>query len=843
VDLRRYLAHEPVLAGPPSSWYRFRKFAQRHKGRLAVAGLLLFFLVVLGGGGGWVAWDRVSRRLTLEQGAGQALKEARAFLHGDRLPEAAEAVKRAEVLLADGRGSEELYRSLDQIRYGVKMASRLEEIRLQRVAVKDGKVDHVGADRRYRDAFEEHELNVMALDPEQAAEHIQASEIKEQTLAALDDWLLTKWLGDLSGGERLLAVLARADSDSWRNQLRDAAQRRDRKTLQELAGNPNVLDQPVTSLVLLGSVLAWRVDDSPLAIKVLQSSQQQHPNDFWLYYSLGLCFRESNQPGEAVRYYQAAQALRPESPAVWVNLGNAVHDQGKLAEAGACYRKALQIDPRDVYAHTNLGNVLADQGKLDEALACHHRAIAIDPQSALAQTNLGATFADLGKESEAIACFRKAITVDPGFALAHHGLGVALEKQGKLAEAIACYHKALKIIPRHAKTHHNMGVALSRQGKAAEAITWYRQALKIDPRYALAYYSLGNALSEQGKVEEAIANYHKALESNPRHSLTHTNLGVVLYRQGKVAEAIASFRKAIESDPGNAQPHHNLGFALYKQGKVVEAIASYRKAIESDPRFALAHSALGNALFDQGKMAEAIPCYRKAIQFNPRDAEAHCKLGLALGQQGKFAESIASLQRGHELGSAQSEWPNPSGHWLARARRLKALDERLSAFLRGKEQLNSAAERMALAWLCHQPYQQRYATAAKLYAQAFSEEPKAAEDLQRGHRYDAACAAALAGTGQGADAATLDNSARTEWRRRALAWLKADLARHTTQLGSGGPEAAEQSRQALLHWQKDADLAGLRDKEALERLPAEERDACRKLWATVAARLAPPRGE
>jgi hypothetical protein len=42
-------------------------------------------------------------------------------------------------------------------------------------------------------------------------------------------------------------------------------------------------------------------------------------------------------------------------------------------------------------------------------------------------------------------------------------------------------------------------------------------------------------------------------------------------------------------------------------------------------------------------------------------------------------------------------------------------------------------------------------------------------------------------------------------------------------------------QRALLHWQKDSDLAGLRDKDALAKLPPEERAACKRLWADVAA--------
>ncbi len=46
-DIRRYLANEPVLASPPGSMYRLRKFVRRH--RTAVAGCVAGILLLLGG--------------------------------------------------------------------------------------------------------------------------------------------------------------------------------------------------------------------------------------------------------------------------------------------------------------------------------------------------------------------------------------------------------------------------------------------------------------------------------------------------------------------------------------------------------------------------------------------------------------------------------------------------------------------------------------------------------------------------------------------------------------------------------------------------------------------------
>src|SRR6266436_4778187 len=44
-DLQRYLADEVVEARPPSTGYRLRKFARRHKGQVVAASLVLIALV------------------------------------------------------------------------------------------------------------------------------------------------------------------------------------------------------------------------------------------------------------------------------------------------------------------------------------------------------------------------------------------------------------------------------------------------------------------------------------------------------------------------------------------------------------------------------------------------------------------------------------------------------------------------------------------------------------------------------------------------------------------------------------------------------------------------------
>jgi serine/threonine protein kinase len=160
-----------------------------------------------------------------------------------------------------------------------------------------------------------------------------------------------------------------------------------------------------------------------------------------------------------------------------------------------------------------------------------------------------------------------------------------------------------------------------------------------------------------------------------------------------------------------------------------------------------------------------------------------------------------------------------------------ALDVRLSVILRGYQQPKDSGERLQLAQRSYD--KALHAAAAKLWADAIDADPKLAEDRQAQTRYNAARAAALAGCGLGKDDPAPDDAAKAKLRRQALDWLKAELAAWGKLLESGPPQARPAIVQTLDHWKQDGDLAGIRDAEALARLPEAERTEWRALWSEV----------
>ena len=198
---------------------------------------------------------------------------------------------------------------------------------------------------------------------------------------------------------------------------------------------------------------------------------------------------------------------------------------------------------------------------------------------------------------------------------------------------------------------------------------------------------------------------------------------------------------------------------------------------------------------------------------------------------GHFTESLVSYGRGHELGSKRRGWRYPSLQWVRKTERLVELENKQPAILQGEASPASPGAVLALAQMCQQ--HKRRHVAARLYADAFAAEPKLAAEMQQQHRYNAACSAALAAAGQGEDARMLPDKAACMFRRWALRWLRDDLTAYAKLAEQNNTAVKQTIQQRLAHWRRDPDLASVREPQALDRLPENERAAWQELWHDV----------
>jgi tRNA A-37 threonylcarbamoyl transferase component Bud32 len=566
-DIQCWLADEPVSACREALPRRLARWGRRHPTLLTATALVLLATAAVGF---WLKHERDARAANTAREEGlvlASLQEATQQLRLANLGGARAAIDRAQDHLTGSSG--DLRQRVRRAQADLDMVAKLENVLLLE-SFTAGKFENVPANANYTTAFLEYGLDVSRLSPQEAAERIKASAIRDQLVTALDDWIFVKPQADARGREQLLAIARLADADGWRQQLRDPATHGDRAALEQLARRPEVGSQPPSILVHLGKYLA-QAGAWTAAVEVLQQAQHRHAGDFWINYALAMSLTEQEVPrtAEALGFFRAALAIRPQS---------------RIAE-----------------------------------------------------------------------------------------LGVA------------------------------------------------RQLLE----------------------------------------------------QRQTAEALAHFRKADE-------------------------------------------------LAGRG---------------DPSSVQLLVVLGTTHMQRGKFASALAHLQAAQELLLPNDQRRQPLAEAVRVAEQMVALEAKVPALLRGEVRPASPAEGILLAQICQSPVKRLYATAARLYLEAFADQPALAEDEQNHHRYNAACTAVLAGTGQGEEAAKLETRARAAWRKHALEWLRADVARWTKACQAPQPQAGAAARGMLQHARTDPDLAGVRGDAALAPLPDEERVGFQRLWAEVNAAL------
>jgi serine/threonine protein kinase/Tfp pilus assembly protein PilF len=487
LDVQRYLADEPVLAGPPSARYRFRKFARRNRRRLAVGAIVGILLL----GAGALAWhtnqqaaerraeaarqegEERGRRSRNAEAVAILLDQCEEALRGDRADRAAIALGAAERRAADG-GAEELASRQAHCQADLKLLRELNDMDRFRWTWAGRAFPHpwdVAA--RWRAALAKYGLTPDAGRAEELAAKVNGSLVRERVLIALDGWLVRDPSAEVRAG--LGAILRSADPDSYRNAVRDAVAARLGRPMLALADQPEALAQPPWFAATLGRLDVLPADRRRV---VLESALRTKPGDLHLLMALGGSYR-STQPegaGERVRWYQAAVAVHPENLAARTNLGLALMYQGNLDAAIACFREIIRLDPKFALAHNNVGWILQLQGKTDEAIAAYRDAIRADRELALAHGNLGAVLMNKRHLDAAKEALREAERLDPNDAMSRENLGSILLEQMKWTEAEETLKNCLairrKTAPEDWKTFKTMvllGAALLEQEKSTDA--------------------------------------------------------------------------------------------------------------------------------------------------------------------------------------------------------------------------------------------------------------------------------------------------------------------------------------------------------------------------------------
>jgi len=674
---------------------------------LAFASITIAAVVLAG-----LAWlradaDRRGRAQQLRTAAEVALADASRLLGAGQWSEAAAEAHKARDLAAQGQDLgglcaeasglvERAEAEARRLERRDRLLAALDEARLLRA----DDFDDVGTDERYASAMKTGGLDLAEMDPEEVAAAIQRDfpEAAEEIAAALDLWgWFRRNKAALHGRDwkKLGAVARRIDPAPWSSRLRDAVDASDLQALAALADEVLERGAPARTLDLLGLTL-YTGGNREKGSALLEAAVALHPGDFWLQYhastqstdphlaishaaaalalrpgsaevvnNLGVRLNDLGEVDAALDAFRRALSLQPDMTAAWANLCGVLGTKGDLEGAIAAGRKAVALEPESAGAHNNLARALSRRGDLHGALAEYQEALRFAPTSARVRGNLCSVLLGLGDKESALAHARKACELEPEDARCQYQLGCVLTALGRNDEALVAYREALRLDPAYAEAHVNAGVVLVGKSRIDEAETHLREAVRLEPELVQALCSLGYLLNQKHEYGKAIPILEKAVAIDERAAPAYLNLAVALGATGSLQAAADAYRKCLELAPGNAAVYVNMGNVLGRMGELDDAVEAYRRAIDLAPGMAGAHRNLGWTLIRKGESSAAVDALHEAIRLSPDSAEAYCDLGAALKALGRLEDALAAYRKGHELGSRDPDWSNPSARWIA----------------------------------------------------------------------------------------------------------------------------------------------------------------------------------
>jgi serine/threonine protein kinase len=497
-DVQRYLHDEPVLACPPSPWYRFGKFARRHKVALAAASAV-FLVLMLG-----VIGLAVSRGLILREKEKVAQERDRGDQHLERAKKVMMAflAHTAEDRRLKAAGLHDLRKALL-----TSMVSFLEELAQQegeRSGLRRGRAwAHLHLAKIWEEVGEDDKalrhFDLARAGWEGLAADFPAIPWHREQLAECDNHrgvLLTK-LNRLDEAERSLRQ-ALAVREQLAAELPTVARHRSEvgAILHHLAlVERRRGDRQEEKLLLEEAIVQQK-----LALQVAPGDRRAREFLANHHFNLEGALMAMGQPAEAAKalrtartIYEALLAELPTNPAYRaslagcdIHLGNQ-HSRNRPAEAAKAYRQAVTILDRlaaefpavpdyrvDLAgAHDNLGHDLTRLKQPEEAEAAYGKALALredlvkqHPSTAdyalqlgTALINQGSRDADAHRFEAALRPFTRAVEVltplaaparkVPGAALklrnAHGARADVLLRLRRYAEAVPDYDRALAL--------------------------------------------------------------------------------------------------------------------------------------------------------------------------------------------------------------------------------------------------------------------------------------------------------------------------------------------------------------------------------------------------------------
>jgi len=181
------------------------------------------------------------------------------------------------------------------------------------------------------------------------------------------------------------------------------------------------------------------------ATKLFSTYADQHPNNPWGHYMLGLSAWKSGDLDLAENAFGQSLELDPKHVKTLLNLARVNLDQGRAKDARDHVAAALVLDSTSGEAYRLMGRVRSALNQPNEAIAAYRLALSHNPTDVWSMNNMGLIMIQQGKNEEALGPLARAVQLDSTVAVFQNNLGIALEHTGRFALATQAFKAAVSV--------------------------------------------------------------------------------------------------------------------------------------------------------------------------------------------------------------------------------------------------------------------------------------------------------------------------------------------------------------------------------------------------------------
>jgi tetratricopeptide (TPR) repeat protein len=289
------------------------------------------------------------------------------------------------------------------------------------------------------------------------------------------------------------------------------------------------------------------------AIATLKEVLAQNPDNFAVWFNLGIAYSLAGEDGEAVTSFHKVLTLEPMLYEAQLNLAQLLMRQKKYAEAIEFLTQAAEQKPHEIRPQLMLGKALLATGKPAEAEARFKAVTTLDGKQAEAFLLLSRSLAGQERWADAAVPLATYTELNPADTVAQMELAQTLERAKKPADAAAIYRR----FPKDPVAMERAGILELDAGNAKQSAEELELAVQARPTPALRY-ALATALLRSGQIEKAAEVAAALVAQQPADFDTRMFYGRLLRDQKKYAPAFEQFAPATKLKPDSLEAWNEM---------------------------------------------------------------------------------------------------------------------------------------------------------------------------------------------------------------------------------------------------------------------------------------------